>query len=118
MNEALGIAGGIVSCIGALFLFLASLGIFRMPDVYNRMQAGTKATTLGTILMLGGIAIGRPEWTGKLLLVMLFLVLTNPISSHALARAAHFAGIPLAKESVRDELRESAEPDGEEETVD
>ncbi|MBN1760055.1 MAG: Na+/H+ antiporter subunit G [Chitinispirillaceae bacterium] len=113
MNETLGIAGGIVSCIGALFLFLASLGILRMPDVYNRMQAGTKATTLGTILMLGGIAIRRPEWTGKLVLVILFLVLTNPISSHALARAAHFAKIPLAKGSVRDELQEEDTIDGE-----
>ena len=107
MNETLGIAGGIVSCIGAVFLFLASLGILRMPDVYNRMQAGTKATTLGTILLLSGIAIGHPAWTGKLILVMLFLVLTNPISSHALARAAHFAKIPLAKGSVRDELRDA-----------
>jgi len=113
MNDLLGISGGIVSCIGALFLLLASVGILRMPDVYNRMQAGTKATTLGTILMLGGIAIGRPEWTGKLLLVILFLVLTNPISSHALARAAHYAKIPLAKGSVRDELRDQDSSDEE-----
>jgi multicomponent Na+:H+ antiporter subunit G len=113
MTGTLGIAGGIISCIGALFLFLASLGILRMPDVYNRMQAGTKATTLGTILMLSGIAIGRPEWMGKLILVILFLVLTNPISSHALARAAHYAKIPLAKGSVRDELGETDTADDE-----
>ncbi len=106
MIDIMEIAGGALACIGALFLFLASVGVLRMPDIYNRMQTGTKATTLGTILVLGGIALAHPEWSGKLVLVILFLLFTNPISSHALARAAHCVGIPLAKESVRDELKE------------
>ena len=104
MNSTLVITGQIISLAGALFLFLAALGVIRMPDVYNRMQAGTKATTLGTLLVLVGQACIHPQWTGKLLLLALFILLTNPISSHTLARAAHFIRIPLAKESVNDEL--------------
>lgn len=106
MSGILEIGGGILTLIGSLFLFLASIGLIRMPDVYNRMQAGTKATTLGTICVCLGIAVARPEWSGKLLLVILFLIITNPISSHALARAAHYIKIPLASFSVRDALKE------------
>ncbi|MCF7793121.1 MAG: monovalent cation/H(+) antiporter subunit G [Candidatus Cloacimonetes bacterium] len=98
--------GAIVTLIGAIFLFLGALGILRMPDVYNRMQAGTKATTLGSIFFLFGICIGHSVgvcfW--KIVLLILFLIFTNPISSHTLARAAHFAGIKLAKRSVKDDL--------------
>ena len=98
--------GAIVSLIGAIFLFLGSVGILRLPDVYNRMQAGTKATTLGSILFLLGVGLHQPAWIGKVILLLLFIIFTNPISSHALARAAHFAKIPLAKISIRDNLAE------------
>ncbi len=98
------LTGEIVAIAGALFLFLGALGIARMPDLYNRMQAGTKATTLGNILTLGGLGIVRPDWLPKILLIALFVLLTNPISSHALARAAHRAGVPLTGGSVRDDL--------------
>ncbi|MFW5784225.1 MAG: cation:proton antiporter, partial [Spirochaetota bacterium] len=56
------VIGGLVSLAGGVLLFLAALGLIRMPDVYNRMQAGTKATTLGSMLFLVGIAIARPDW--------------------------------------------------------
>lgn len=98
----LAIIGAIISIIGAAFLLLAAIGLIRMPDVYNRMQTGTKATTLGTMLFLIGIALAVPAWWPKLLLLILFVVLTNPLSSHVLARASHNAGIPLAEGSVRD----------------
>lgn len=77
-----------------------------MPDVYNRMQAGTKATTLGTILFLLGISFGHAECgcLGKIVILILFVIFTNPVSSNALARAAHFAGIKLTKRSVKDDL--------------
>lgn len=80
--------------VGSLFFLLASLGLLRMPDVYNRMQAGTKATTLGSILVLTGFAFLMPEVWPKLVLLVVFIFLTNPISSHALARAAWKRGVP------------------------
>lgn len=94
--------GSIICLVGSFFLFLGTLGIIRMPDVYNRMQAGTKATTLGSMLTLFGIGLAVPGWMPKLILLILFILFTNPISSHALARAAHFAGIKLTDKSIRD----------------
>jgi len=100
--------GGIITFVGSIFLLLGALGIVRMPDVYNRMQAGTKATTLGTLLFLAGIAIGHIECMCifRILILILFIIFTNPISSHALARAAHHIGIPLTDKSVTDALAE------------
>ena len=102
LTTVLALIGGLLSIIGAVFLLLAAIGIIRMPDVYNRMQTGTKATTLGSILFLLGIGLAEPSWLGKIILLIVFVVFTNPISSHVLARAAHFRGIPLASGTVRD----------------
>lgn len=96
--------GAIISLIGAIFIFLGALGILRMPDVYNRMQAGTKATTLGSMLSLLGVGIAIPGWLIKLLILIVFIIITNPLSSHALARASHHSGIKLTRKSVRDDF--------------
>ncbi len=107
--SSLEVIGGIISIAGSLLLLLAALGLIRMPDVYNRMQAGTKATTLGSMLFLIGIAVARPHWWAKILVLILFIVFTNPISSHALARAAHFVGIPMSDRTVKDDLASAEE---------
>jgi multicomponent Na+:H+ antiporter subunit G len=101
------IAGNLFLIIGALFLFSAGLGVLRMPDTYNRIQTGTKATTLGTIMILVGIAFLHPSWTLKLIILIFFVMLTNPVSSHALARAAHSIGTRETETTVIDQL----EPD-------
>lgn len=85
----LAIVGAFVSLVGALFFLLAAIGLLRMPDALNRMQAGTKATTLGSILFLFGIGIMQPDYLGRVFILVVFIVLTNPVSSNALARAAH-----------------------------
>ena len=61
--------GSLLILTGAVFLFSAGLGLVRMPDAYTRIQAGTKATTLGNILIVIGLAFYHPEWTLKLVLV-------------------------------------------------
>jgi multicomponent Na+:H+ antiporter subunit G len=81
--------GSIVLLIGGFFMFLGALGIVRMPDVFNKIQAGTKATTLGFLSIIMGMIILKPEWAGKLILIGFFVLLTNPIGSHNLSRAAH-----------------------------
>jgi len=75
--------------VGTIFLFLGALGIYRMPDVYNRMQAGTKATTLGAIGVILGVGFMQPEWIVKTIIIIIFIAIANPLSSHALARAAY-----------------------------
>ncbi|MBN1199247.1 MAG: Na+/H+ antiporter subunit G [Bacteroidales bacterium] len=102
--ETLSIIGACITLIGSLFLFLGSLGLVRMPDLYNRIQSGTKASTLGTLLTLFGIALIYPNWSGKLVILIVFVIITNPVSSHVISRAAHRSGISLSKNSVQDDL--------------
>jgi len=106
--EALRIVGSLVTLIGSVFLFLGALGAVRMPDVYTRMQAGPKATTLGSMLVLIGLGLGclqRPCQC-RVGLLIVFIILTNPISSHALARAAHYTKIALPRQPCVDHLAE------------
>jgi multicomponent Na+:H+ antiporter subunit G len=103
--------GSILILLGAFFLFSAGLGLVRMPDTFTRIQAGTKASTLGNALVLAGIAVYHPGWTLKLIILVYFVLMTNPISSHALARAAHAIGIPMTPETGPDALRDARQPD-------
>ena len=98
--------GAFLLVAGAAFLLLGGLGLARMPDVFNRIQAGTKATTLGTLLSLAGLACLRPDWGVKLLLIGLFILFTNPISSQVLARAAHRGGAEKSSLTRVDRLHE------------
>lgn len=98
--------GSLVILVGAFFLFSAGLGLLRMPDVFTRIQAGTKASTLGNILVLAGLGIFHPDWSLKLLIVAYFVLITNPLSSHALSRAAHAIRTPMAATTIVDALRE------------
>jgi len=102
------VIGSLFLLCGALLLFSAGLGVLRMPDTYNRIQTGTKATTLGTILILVGLAFLHPAWTFKLIILIFFVMLTNPVSSHALARAAHAIGTAETESTVIDQLDTTA----------
>ncbi|MFK5971574.1 MAG: monovalent cation/H(+) antiporter subunit G [Candidatus Marithrix sp.] len=66
--------------IGTVFLFLGALGLVRMPNVYNRIQAGTKAATLSVLAILLGVAFHHPAWLPKILLIALFILLTSTIA--------------------------------------
>ncbi|MDN5335855.1 MAG: multicomponent Na+:H+ antiporter subunit [Synergistales bacterium] len=81
--------------LGMLFSLASALGIIRFPDVYTRIHAGTKALTGGAIMVLIGAAIYTPTWqsTAKILLIGVFFIATNPLSSHAIARACYRHGI-------------------------
>ena len=93
MEQILTYTGYFLMFIGALFLLLGSLGILRMPDIYSRLQAGTKASTLGSIGMLLGIGLIQPNWFVKILVIIVFVLLSNPISSHSIARGSYKSGI-------------------------
>ena len=87
------IVADIFLLFGAIFCFLATLGLLRMPDVYNRIQVGTKAATLGAICFFIGIAILYPQWWPKLVVISGFILVTNPVGSSSLARAFYISGI-------------------------
>lgn len=88
--------------LGVLAFLVSALGLLRMPDVYNRMQVGTKATTIGTILVIIGACCMEPTWSFKLLLLCAFILLTNPLSSSVVARATHKNGLTLERDEMKD----------------
>jgi len=79
--------------LGAAFLLLGAVGLLRMPDVYGRIQAGTKAVTLGALSLLVGIGLLHPEWWAKLVCIGGFILFTNPVGSSTIARALYLAGV-------------------------
>jgi multicomponent Na+:H+ antiporter subunit G len=91
---------------GGLFCLLAAVGLLVMSDVYNRMQAASKAVTLGAActVLAAATHFGEGDITTRCLLVCLFFVVTVPVASHLIARAAHRSNEPLAAETVTDEL--------------
>jgi len=114
MDIILQYLGYFFTTVGAVFLFLGALGIFRMPDFYTRIQAGTKASTLGAMSLLLGVAFLEPDWWIKLFIITIFVGISNPLSSHAIARASHKHKIkPLSPEKI-DALKEDTEKQKEE----
>jgi len=89
MEQLLQYMGYFLMSLGAIFLFLGALGLYRMPDFYTRIQAGTKSSTLGAMSFIFGIGLIQPEWFFKTLIMVVFIAISNPISSHALARGAY-----------------------------
>jgi len=97
------ILADILLLAGAAFSLLGALGLLRMPDVYNRIQAGTKAVTLGALSLILGIGLLYPRWWSKLLVIALMILVTNPLGSSTIARALLIAGIEPWKKRAGEE---------------
>lgn len=91
---------------GALFMLLAGVGLVRLPDLYTRMSATSKAATLGASLVLLGAAahFGSVAVAGRAVVVVAFLFLTAPVAAHAIGRAGYRRGSPLWTGTIEDEL--------------
>jgi len=102
------IAGIVIITIGILFNFFGCVGLIRLPDVYNRLQAATKCVTLGTCFILVGVLFfsGFSAMGVKALVCMVFILLTSPTAAHALAKGAHMFGVELWGKSVCDKYKE------------
>lgn len=98
---------GVMWIVGSAFALLAAVGVLRMPDVFTRMQASTKASTLGLGCLVIGAAIQLGDGLSiiRLFSVGAFLFLTTPVSAHVIARGAYRAGVPLWSGTVLDERR-------------
>jgi multicomponent Na+:H+ antiporter subunit G len=98
--------------VGAAFLLLAAIGVVRMPDLFMRMSAATKAATLGIACMLLAVGLHFPGAgvTVRAVAAIAFFFLTAPVAAHRIGRAAYFVGVPLWQGTVRDELRGRYDP--------
>jgi multicomponent Na+:H+ antiporter subunit G len=102
----------ILLLLGASFVLLAAVGIFRMPDLFSRLQVATKASTLGCGLALAGVAVHFATLVVVVMamVVAAFILCTAPVAAHMIARAAYLVGVPLWKHTVVDELRDKVRP--------
>lgn len=95
---------------GTALSLLSSLGILRLPDVYTRSHAATKAATLGILCILLAaflyFALRHGVTSVRLLLGIIFVFLTAPVAGHLITRAAHRSGVELSDTSVNDDLRD------------
>jgi multicomponent Na+:H+ antiporter subunit G len=103
--------GNSLIVIGLLFDLMGTIGLVRLPDVYNRLQAATKCVTLGTCMILVGLLVlhGFDALGCKALLGTVFILLTSPVGAHAIARGAHISGVRLWEGSVGDAYLEDRE---------
>ena len=110
---AIEIITSIFVLLGAFFTLLSAIGVMRLPDVYSRMHAAGKSSTLGVVsLMLAAFLYFIPEGiiNAKILLAILFIFMTAPLSALMITRSAYRIGVPLEKNSVQDDLKKMYHP--------
>ncbi|MCM3740739.1 Na+/H+ antiporter subunit G [Oceanobacillus luteolus] len=96
--------------IGSLFAFVSAVGLIRFPDVYTRSHAATKSSTLGVLMTLTGaliyIVVSQGYFSVRLVLGIIFVFLTAPVSGHLVTRAAYRAKVKLADITIEDALED------------
>ena len=104
MSEAV---SDVLMVVGSALLLLASVGVVRMPDLFTRMQAASKASTLGIACALLALAFHFPGVSVNIRVIgtIAFFFVTAPVTAHLIGRAAYFLGVPLWKGTVVDERR-------------
>ncbi len=102
MNEIIGV---FLLAVGVLFDIFGCIGLVRLPDIYNRLQAATKCVTLGTCLILAGTIFlgGSAAAAWKAVLCIIFIAIASPAAAHALARGSYSFGVGMADISVADQ---------------
>jgi multicomponent Na+:H+ antiporter subunit G len=96
MAIAIDILSWVMLCAGGAFVFIGGLGALRMPNLYTRMHAASLTDTMAAVLIIGGVMLqaGATLATIKLAAILLFLLITSPTASNALASAAILSGLP------------------------
>jgi multicomponent Na+:H+ antiporter subunit G len=94
MAAVLDVASWVLLTLGGISVLIGGIGALRLPDLFTRMHAASVTDSIGAILVLGGIMLqaGLSLATIKLAAILLFLLLTSPTASNALAAAAMLAG--------------------------
>ena len=94
MDIILDYASWLLLSLGGLFVFIGGLGVLRMPDLYTRMHAASLTDTMGSVLIIVGVMLqaGASFAAIKLAAILVFLLLTGPTATNALASAAILSG--------------------------
>jgi multicomponent Na+:H+ antiporter subunit G len=107
----LGVLAAVFIGLGTAFMVTSGVAVLRLRDVYSRINAVTKAATLGVILILVGSFLLIPSWdtAWKLVLAVILQLLTSPVGSLAIGRAAYRSGALLTERTNFDDLGERVE---------
>jgi len=99
----------ILISVGILFNLFGCIGLIRLPDVYNRLQAATKCVTLGTCSILVGVLLhfGFNDAGVKALVAIPILFFTSTVAAHALIRGTYHFGIKLGKRCIKDDYKDA-----------
>lgn len=95
--------------IGVVFNLLGCIGLLRLPDVYNRLQAATKCVTLGCCSILAGALIhfGISDGGAKALVAIPILFFSSTVAAHALIRGTYLFGVKLSDKSIKDDYKKA-----------
>ena len=112
MNSVIGM---IFVVIGLAFNVLGCIGMIRLPDMYNRLQAATKCVTMGTCMVLIGVMIASgfthsAQLSVRCIICMVIILITAPTAAHALAHGAYASGVRLWEKSVVNRYEEDLHP--------
>ncbi len=96
--------------VGVVFIVVAAIGVFRLPDLYTRAHAASKSATLGIMSLLIGVFFHfwliEDHFNPRILLGILFLFITGPVGGHIMSRSSYIAGVKPWSGTVRDDLKE------------
>ena len=83
--------------LGVFFLIMGTIGMLRFPDFYTRMHAAGKCDTMGSLLIVIGLALhgGATLGSAKIIAIAVFIFITSPTATHAIAKAAHKNRVPM-----------------------
>lgn len=99
--------------IGVLFMVVAAIGVFRLPDLYTRAHAASKSATLGVMCILLGVFFHfwliEGHLNTRILLGILFIFITGPVGGHIMSRSSYIAGVKPWKGTKHDELKDEIE---------
>ncbi len=111
IHDLLRLAGALLMLAGTFYTLAAAIGIVRLPDLFTRMHASSKAGAVGAGLMLLAAALAGGEWplAGRAIAGFIFLIFTTPVAAHLLARAAVISGQSPGREGMRRKKARGAE---------
>lgn len=107
----------ILCTLGAIFILIAGIGIYRMPDFYTRLSVTVKAGTIGVGCILAAVSIYFADFpaTTKVFAIIFFIFITSPVAAFMISKTAYITGVKLWDKSVYDELKDVVFPSQEKE---
>lgn len=109
-KEIYELIGALIILLGAIVSVASAIGIIRFPDIYSRAHAATKTTTLAVLITLFGtfftLLFVDSYLSVRLLLGIIFVFITAPVSGHLILRAAYRTGIPMSGRTASDKLKD------------